>query len=83
MAVAHFKFGDLDMQRQFSPPARAGELKYWYRAAAKAFNSADVPLWNDSFIGSAHYDVETIVFEGVSPKNVAWSMIIARKRNLR
>lgn len=83
MAVAEFKFGSYVSKRQFSPPARAGELKYWYKAAAKAFNNGDVPLWNDSFIGSAHYDVDTIVFEGVSTKGVPWSLIIARKRNLR
>lgn len=82
MAIAHFKFGGVVIERQFSPPARAGELKYWYKAAAKAIG-VQAPLWNDQYKESAHYDVDAIVFEGVGIDRVPWVLTIARKRNFR
>lgn len=61
--------------RQFAPPKRAGELKYWYKAAKKMLPI--LPDWQDSFALNADVEVDSIIL--TLPEG---TVLIARKKNL-
>ena len=76
MAVAHFKQGEVSVERNFHPPKTA-TLKAWYKSASKAFGDAVLPMWVDGFAGEADVSSETIIF-GQSCRD-GWTLMIARK----
>ena len=82
MPVASWSKGDADaVMRNVPAPKRAGELKYWWKEAAKVIPS--MPKWeNKGIVLTQDVDTETIVLAG-SVNGKTWSLMIARKRNLK
>lgn len=80
MAIVSFEKADGSaLMRGFPAPKRAGELKYWWRAARKVMPS--MPEWQDGFANHAYVTYETIII-GRGNSGISWLLIIYRKRNL-
>lgn len=80
MAIANYHVnGKLIQTKHFEVPKRAGELKYWYKAAAKAIR--ELPPFEERFLKGADITVETIILEWFT-QGINHRLYIARKRRL-
>lgn len=89
MAVACYReengYGEVIsvITRNFHPPARACELKYWWKAVQKAIPS--MAAWQPSFANGAFIDIDVIMLEGrIDCENpIFLSLTINRKKWLK
>lgn len=82
MAVAsYYVAGSLQSVRNFMVPKRAGELKYWWKAARSAIPL--LPDWKEvcNRFTCQDIDVMTIILEWQS-NELVHRVIIARKKTL-
>ena len=80
MAVAEYQVNGKQVNvRGFHVPKRAAELKYWYKAAAKAI--PQLPDYEAAFLVGADITVETIIMDW-DRNGARHRLIIARKRQL-
>lgn len=81
--VTYGQQGVTKSQRAFMVPKRAGELKYWYRAAQKAVG-APMPTW-DELPSEANREqiitVESIILSWTKDY-ITHTVVIDRKRQL-
>lgn len=84
MAVASYRVEDgagdvvFSAVRNFHPPARACELKYWYRAVRKVL--PEMEPWRDSFANGAFMAEDVIIMDGILDDNKSMSLTISRKK---
>lgn len=70
-------------QRAFMVPKRAGELKYWYRAAQKAIGNR-MPAWNNLPVKSRREQIITLesIIISWTQGYITHTVVIDRKRQL-
>ena len=72
-------------QRTFTVPKRAGELKYWYKAAQKAIGDK-MPTWDVWAVIAKDQKEEIITYESIimswTKLGITHTVVIDRKRQL-
>lgn len=82
--VTYGQNGRTIAQRAFMVPKRAGELKYWYKAAQKAIGNS-MPLWEELPPESKREQiitVDSIIISWSRLNGVTHTIVIDRKRQL-
>lgn len=82
--VTYGQAGKTLAQRAFMVPKRAGELKYWYKAAQKAIGD-QMPTWDQlppEKDREQIITVESIILSWTPRSGVTHTVVIDRKRQL-
>jgi hypothetical protein len=83
--VTYGQNGKMVSQRAFMVPKRAGELKYWYKAAHKAIGGR-MPSWDEAANCPKEQSiitVESIILSWrTTPDDILHTVVIDRKRQL-